>query len=93
MVYFFTDLPGQIHVNYQGTNAVVTWTPEYNPNCFVVDWGTRKEDMRMKIVTAATGNFTLGNSDHHIYLWRHNFICWLFLVEDGRIFILFFRAN
>ncbi|XP_051499073.1 leukemia inhibitory factor receptor-like [Apus apus] len=56
-----TDLPGQIHVNHQGTNAVVTWTPEYSPKCFVVDWGTSKEDMCMKIITTATGNFTLGN--------------------------------
>ncbi|NWS59607.1 SDK2 protein, partial [Chunga burmeisteri] len=56
-----TDLPGQIHVKHRGTNAVVTWTPEYNPKCFVVDWGTGKEDMRMKIVTTATGNFTLDN--------------------------------
>ncbi|NXY72499.1 SDK2 protein, partial [Glareola pratincola] len=56
-----TGLPGQIHVKHQGTNAVVTWTPEYNPKCFVVDWGTGKEDMRMKIVTTATGNFTLDN--------------------------------
>ncbi|NXT89213.1 IL6RB protein, partial [Anhinga rufa] len=56
-----TDLPGQIHAKHQGTNAVVTWTPEYNPKCFVVDWGTGKEDMRMKIVTTATGNFTLDN--------------------------------
>ncbi|NXX26302.1 SDK2 protein, partial [Nicator chloris] len=55
------DLPGQIHVKSQGTNAVVTWTPEYNPKCFVVDWGTGKEDMHMKIITTATGNFTLGN--------------------------------
>ncbi|KAM6301954.1 interleukin-6 receptor subunit beta-like [Podargus strigoides] len=55
------DLPGQIHVKHQGTNAVVTWTPEYNPKCFVVDWGTGKEDMHMKIVTTATGNFTLDN--------------------------------
>ncbi|NXT51951.1 SDK2 protein, partial [Pluvianellus socialis] len=55
------DLPGQIHVKNQGTNAVVTWTPEYNPKCFVVDWGTSKEDMRMKIVAMATGNFTLDN--------------------------------
>ncbi|NXD73939.1 LEPR protein, partial [Eolophus roseicapillus] len=57
----FSNMPGQIHVKHQGTKAVVTWTPEYNPKCFVVDWGTGKEDMRMKIVTAATGNFTLGN--------------------------------
>ncbi|NWW39918.1 SDK2 protein, partial [Panurus biarmicus] len=56
-----TDLPGQIHVKSQGTNAVITWTPEYNPNCFVVDWGTGKEDMHMKIITTATGNFTLDN--------------------------------
>ncbi|XP_068280147.1 interleukin-6 receptor subunit beta-like [Nyctibius grandis] len=56
-----TDLPGQIHVKHQGTNAVVSWTPEYNPKCFVVDWGTDKEDMRMKIVTTAIGNFTLDN--------------------------------
>ncbi|NWU67659.1 SDK2 protein, partial [Pterocles burchelli] len=56
-----TDLPGQIHVKHQGTNAVVTWTPEYNPRCFVVDWGASKEDMRMKIVTTTTGNFTLDN--------------------------------
>ncbi|NXC14880.1 SDK2 protein, partial [Corythaeola cristata] len=55
------DLPGQIHVKHQGTNAVFTWTPEYNPKCFVVDWGTGKEDMHMKIVTTATGNFTLDN--------------------------------
>ncbi|NXE80425.1 SDK2 protein, partial [Cochlearius cochlearius] len=55
------DLPGQIHVKHQGTNAVVTWTPEYNPKCFVVDWGTGKDDMRMKIITMATGNFTLDN--------------------------------
>ncbi|NXL65391.1 LIFR factor, partial [Chordeiles acutipennis] len=56
-----TDLPGQIHVKHQGTNAVVTWTPEYNTKCFVVDWGTSKENMHMKIVTTATGNFTLDN--------------------------------
>ncbi|KAF1534078.1 hypothetical protein FQV10_0007964, partial [Eudyptes schlegeli] len=56
-----TDLPGQIHVKHQGTNAVVTWTPEYSPKCFVVDWGTGKEDIHMKIVTMATGNFTLDN--------------------------------
>ncbi|NWT98962.1 SDK2 protein, partial [Urocynchramus pylzowi] len=56
-----TDLPGQIHVKSQGTNAVVTWTPEYNPKCFVVDWGTSKENMHMKIITTATGNFTLDN--------------------------------
>ncbi|NXL91246.1 IL6RB protein, partial [Alectura lathami] len=56
-----TDLPGQINVTPQGTNAVVTWIPEYSPKCFVVDWGTAKEDMRMKIVATATGNFTLGN--------------------------------
>ncbi|RMC04461.1 hypothetical protein DUI87_18905 [Hirundo rustica rustica] len=56
-----TDLPGQIHVKSQGTNAVVTWTPEYNPKCFVVDWGTGKEDMQMKIITTATRNFTLDN--------------------------------
>ncbi|NXG65288.1 SDK2 protein, partial [Hemiprocne comata] len=56
-----TDLPGQIHVNHQGTSVVVTWTPEYSPKCFVVDWGTSKDDMCMKIVTTATGNFTLGN--------------------------------
>ncbi|XP_031953114.1 interleukin-6 receptor subunit beta-like [Corvus moneduloides] len=59
--FYGTDLPGQIHVKSQGTNAVVTWTPEYNPKCFVVDWGTGKEDMHMKIVTTATGNFTLDN--------------------------------
>ncbi|KAM9367309.1 LOW QUALITY PROTEIN: uncharacterized protein LRP34_012011 [Phaethornis superciliosus] len=34
------DLPGQIHVKHEGTNAVVIWTPEYSPQCFVVDWGT-----------------------------------------------------
>ncbi|KAM6228196.1 LOW QUALITY PROTEIN: interleukin-31 receptor subunit alpha-like [Spheniscus humboldti] len=56
-----TDLPGQIHVKHQGTNAVVTWTPEYSPKCFVVDRGTGKEDIHMKIVTMATGNFTLDN--------------------------------
>ncbi|NXQ24675.1 SDK2 protein, partial [Alaudala cheleensis] len=56
-----TDLPGQIHVKSKGTNAVITWTPEHNPKCFVVDWGTGKEDMHMKIITTATGNFTLGN--------------------------------
>ncbi|NXA13193.1 SDK2 protein, partial [Sapayoa aenigma] len=56
-----TDLPGQIHVKRQRTNAVVTWTPEYNPKCFVVDWGTGKEDMHMKIVTMPAGNFTLDN--------------------------------
>ncbi|XP_066038471.1 interleukin-6 receptor subunit beta-like [Chamaea fasciata] len=55
------DLPGQIHVKSQGTNAVVTWTPEYNPKCFVVDWGTGKEDMQMKIITTSTRNFTLDN--------------------------------
>ncbi|NXQ39389.1 SDK2 protein, partial [Catharus fuscescens] len=59
--FFATDLPGQIHVKSQGTNAVVTWTPKYNPKCFVVDWGTGKEDMHMKIITTTTGNFTLGN--------------------------------
>ncbi|NXK48379.1 IL6RB protein, partial [Chauna torquata] len=63
-----TDLPGQINVKPQGTNAVVTWTPEYSPKCFVVDWGTAKEDMRMKIVTTATGNFTLDNFlPHKLY--------------------------
>ncbi|NWR94062.1 IL6RB protein, partial [Furnarius figulus] len=51
--FSLTDLPGQIHVKGQGTNAVVTWTPEYNPKCFVVDWGTGKEHMHMKIVTTA----------------------------------------
>ncbi|XP_054034912.1 interleukin-6 receptor subunit beta-like [Dryobates pubescens] len=56
-----TDLPGQIHVKPWGTHAVVTWTPEYKPKCFVVDWGTGKEDMHMKIVTTAIGNFTLDN--------------------------------
>ncbi|XP_071437528.1 interleukin-6 receptor subunit beta-like isoform X2 [Pithys albifrons albifrons] len=56
-----TDLPGQIHVKRQGTNTVVTWTPEYKPKCFVVDWGTGEEDMHMKIVTTNTGNFTLEN--------------------------------
>ncbi|NXE05514.1 SDK2 protein, partial [Lophotis ruficrista] len=56
-----TNLPGQIHVKHQGTKAVFTWTAEYNPECFVVDWGTGKEDMCMKIVTTATRNFTLGN--------------------------------
>ncbi|NXN10908.1 SDK2 protein, partial [Indicator maculatus] len=56
-----TDLPGQIHVKHQGTNAVVTWTPDYKPKCFVVDWGTGEENMHMKIVTTATGNFTLDN--------------------------------
>ncbi|NXM11471.1 SDK2 protein, partial [Ploceus nigricollis] len=55
------DLPGQIHVQSQGTKAVVTWTPQYNPKCFVVDWGTSKEDMSMKIITTAAGNFTLDN--------------------------------
>ncbi|XP_021236266.1 protein sidekick-2-like [Numida meleagris] len=56
-----TDLPGQINVKPQGTNAVVTWIPEYSPKCFVVDWGTGKEDMHMKIVATAAGNFTLDN--------------------------------
>ncbi|KAJ7407590.1 hypothetical protein WISP_125560 [Willisornis vidua] len=56
-----TDLPGQIQVKRQGTNTVVTWTPEYKPKCFVVDWGTGEEDMHMKIVTTTTGNFTLEN--------------------------------
>ncbi|XP_069736746.1 interleukin-6 receptor subunit beta-like [Phaenicophaeus curvirostris] len=56
-----TDLPGQIHVKHHGSNVIVTWTPEYNPNCFMVDWGTGKEDMYMKIVTATAGNFTLEN--------------------------------
>ncbi|NXM68128.1 SDK2 protein, partial [Serilophus lunatus] len=55
------DLPGQIHVKRQGSNAVLSWTPEYNPKCFVVDWGTGEEDMHMKIVTTAAGNFTLDN--------------------------------
>ncbi|NXI52253.1 SDK2 protein, partial [Chloroceryle aenea] len=59
--FFEADLPGQIHIKHQGTNAVVTWTPEYNPKCFVVDWGTGKEDMCMKIVTTASGKFTLDN--------------------------------
>ncbi|XP_013223605.3 interleukin-31 receptor subunit alpha-like isoform X1 [Columba livia] len=59
--FYARDLPGQIHVKKQGTDAVVTWIPEYNPKCFVVDWGTGKEDMRMKIITTATGNFTLDN--------------------------------
>ncbi|NWS75848.1 SDK2 protein, partial [Crotophaga sulcirostris] len=56
-----TDLPGQIHVKHHEHKAIVTWSPEYNPKCFVVDWGTGKEDMHMKIVTTATGNFTLDN--------------------------------
>ncbi|NXM07229.1 SDK2 protein, partial [Tyrannus savana] len=58
---WWRNLPGQIHVKRQGTNAVVTWTPEYNPKCFVVDWGTGKGDMHMKIITTATGNFMLDN--------------------------------
>lgn len=62
-VHLFTDLPGQIHVKHHGTHAVVTWTPDYKPKCFVVDWGTGKEDMHMKVITTATGNFTLGNSN------------------------------
>lgn len=66
MVHLFTDLPGQINVKPQGTDAVVTWTPEYSPKCFVVDWGTGKEDMRTKIVTTPAGNFTLGNGTNHI---------------------------
>ncbi|NWW71167.1 SDK2 protein, partial [Climacteris rufus] len=57
--FYEGDLPGQIHVKSQRTNAVVTWTPEYNPKCFVVDWGTGKEDMHMTIVSTANGNFTL----------------------------------
>ncbi|XP_025962548.2 interleukin-31 receptor subunit alpha-like [Dromaius novaehollandiae] len=56
-----TDLPGQINVKPQGTDTVVTWTPEYSPKCFVVDWGASKEDMRMKIIATATGSFTLDN--------------------------------
>ncbi|NWH66968.1 IL31R protein, partial [Geococcyx californianus] len=56
-----TDLPGQIHVKRHASSAIVTWTPEYDSKCFVVDWGTGKEDMHMKIVTTATGNFTLDN--------------------------------
>lgn len=83
MVYLFTDLPGQIHVKYQGTNAVVTWTPEYNPKCFVVDWGTGKEDMRMKIVTTATGNFTLGNSSASTYGGTVSFIGYFWLGVVG----------
>ncbi|KAK2538823.1 interleukin-31 receptor subunit alpha-like protein [Columba guinea] len=61
--FYARDLPGQIHVKKQGTDAVVTWIPEYNPKCFVVDWGTGKEDMRMKIITTATGNFTLDKGE------------------------------
>ncbi|XP_035409445.2 interleukin-6 receptor subunit beta-like [Cygnus atratus] len=60
-----TDLPGQINVKPRGTDAVVTWTPEYSPKCFVVDWGTGREDMRMKIVTTPAGNFTLDNFQPH----------------------------
>lgn len=92
MVYLFTDLPGQINVKPHGNNVVVTWNPEYSPKCFVVDWGTRKEDMRMKIVATAAGNFTLGKSNSHISC-RHHFTYWLFLAGEGRIFILFLRAN
>ncbi|OXB80868.1 UNVERIFIED_CONTAM: hypothetical protein H355_016885 [Colinus virginianus] len=70
-----TDLPGQINVKPQGTNVVVTWIPEHSPKCFVVDWGTGKEDMRMKIVATADGNFTLGKSNSHISSCRHHFTC------------------
>nr|XP_006119227.1 interleukin-6 receptor subunit beta-like [Pelodiscus sinensis] len=52
-------LPGQVRVISQGNRSVVTWTPEYNPKCFVVDWGTSKEDMHMKIITKPIRNFTL----------------------------------
>ncbi|XP_075788486.1 interleukin-31 receptor subunit alpha-like isoform X2 [Pelodiscus sinensis] len=52
-------LPGQVRVISQGNRSVVTWTPEYNPKCFVVDWGTGKEDMHMKIITKPIRNFTL----------------------------------
>ncbi|XP_074852058.1 interleukin-6 receptor subunit beta-like [Carettochelys insculpta] len=54
-----TVLPGQITVISQGNQSVVSWTPEYKTKCFVVDWGTGKEDMQMKIITKPTGNFTL----------------------------------
>ncbi|XP_043370143.1 interleukin-6 receptor subunit beta-like isoform X2 [Dermochelys coriacea] len=54
-----TVLPGQITAIPQGNNTVVTWTPEYIPKCFVVDWGTGKEDMHTKIITKPMGNFTL----------------------------------
>ncbi|XP_048707322.1 LOW QUALITY PROTEIN: interleukin-6 receptor subunit beta-like [Caretta caretta] len=54
-----TVLPGQITAIPQENNTVVTWTPEYIPKCFVVDWGTGKEDMHMKIITKPMGNFTL----------------------------------
>ncbi|OXB63320.1 hypothetical protein ASZ78_015655, partial [Callipepla squamata] len=73
-----TDLPGQINVKPQGTNVVVTWIPEHSPKCFVVDWGTGEEDMRMKIVATADGNFTLGKSNSHISSCRHHFTCQFF---------------
>ncbi|EOB08408.1 Protein sidekick-2 [Anas platyrhynchos] len=59
--------PGRrsVRLKWEGTDAVVTWTPEYSPKCFVVDWGTCKEDMRMKIVTTPAGNFTLDNLKPH----------------------------
>ncbi|NWJ03492.1 SDK2 protein, partial [Crypturellus undulatus] len=59
--FYTTDLPGQINVRHEGTKTVVTWTPEYSPKCFVVDWGTSKEDMHMKIIPATTGSFILDN--------------------------------
>ncbi|NXA32324.1 SDK2 protein, partial [Eudromia elegans] len=59
--FYTTDLPGQINVRPHGTKTVVTWTPEYSPKCFVVDWGTSKDDMHMKIISTTTGSFTLDN--------------------------------
>ncbi|KAK2521226.1 interleukin-31 receptor subunit alpha-like protein [Columba livia] len=82
--FYARDLPGQIHVKKQGTDAVVTWIPEYNPKCFVVDWGTGKEDMRMKIITTATGNFTLDLN----YASQNNSACIPLPDMQGRLYSL-----
>lgn len=60
-ILYCSTVLGQLNAIPQGNNTVITWTPEYNPQCFIVDWGTGKEDMHMKIITKPVENFTLGN--------------------------------
>ncbi|KYO29195.1 interleukin-31 receptor subunit alpha-like [Alligator mississippiensis] len=63
---FTTTVLGQLNAIPQGNNTVITWTPEYNPQCFIVDWGTGKEDMHMKIITKPVENFTLGHLQPYV---------------------------
>ncbi|XP_019373799.1 PREDICTED: interleukin-6 receptor subunit beta-like [Gavialis gangeticus] len=63
---FTTTVLGELNAVPQGNNTVITWTPEYNPQCFIVDWGTGKEDMHMKIITNPVENFTLGHLQPYV---------------------------